>query len=207
MAAALSGATPAQLQHWRRDSATGAVLVPEISESKRILYSFRDVIALRTCVFLRQDVSLQKIRKAIGTLRDFGQREHLSQYRLVAVGDSIALLDEKEAIDLVRNPGQLIVTLGEVVDRFAAKQGTVIPALFEPRERLSVDPETRGGIPVVAGTRIPYNVVADLVRDGVKPERVKDYYPAVTPEAALDAAEFADYVDTYKPVRGAVAAS
>ncbi len=199
MAAALSGATRRQLSHWRRDAGAGAVLVPEISvESPRVLYSFRDLLALRVCVFLRQDVSLQKIRKAINNLRDLGESAHLSQYTIVSDGDTVLLVEGGEATDLVRKPGQrVLVVLRDVFEPFAVREGVVVPRLFRPRERLEVDPQTRGGVPVVSGTRVPYDLVAGLVRDGVAPENIKDYYPAVSAEAARDAADFALYMDSY----------
>jgi uncharacterized protein (DUF433 family) len=199
MAAALSGATRRQLSHWRRDAGSGALLIPEISaEPPRVLYSFRDLVALRSCVFLRQKVSLQKIRKAISNLRDLGEREHLSQYTLVSDGDTIVLLEGDEATDLVRKPGQrVLAVLSDVFEPFAVREGVVVPRLFRPRQRLEVDPGTRSGVPVVSGTRVPYDVVAGLVRDGVPPEKIKEYYPAVSAEAARDAADFALYVDSY----------
>jgi DNA-binding transcriptional MerR regulator len=89
LTASLSGATIRQLAHWRNPaSSRGAILVPEVSHIRPILYSFRDVVALRTCVRLRQETSLQKIRLALNTLReDLGEREHLSSYVLVAEND------------------------------------------------------------------------------------------------------------------------
>ncbi len=46
------------------------LLVPELRQAGRpLLYSFRDVIALRTFVYLRGEHSLQKVRKAVSTLR------------------------------------------------------------------------------------------------------------------------------------------
>lgn len=147
MAAALSGATRRQLSHWRRDTGSGALLVPEISaEPPRVLYSFRDLLALRSCVFLRQNVSLQKIRKAISNLRDLGEREHLSQYTLVSDGDTIVLVDGEDATDLVRKPGQrVLAVLSDVFEPFAVREGVVVPGLFRPRQRLEVDPAMRGG--------------------------------------------------------------
>lgn len=76
MAAALSGASPRQLGTWRRGPRP--LLVPEVSTNP-ILYSFRDLVALRTFTYLRETVSLQKIRKALGTLRDLGELDHLSR--------------------------------------------------------------------------------------------------------------------------------
>jgi uncharacterized protein (DUF433 family)/DNA-binding transcriptional MerR regulator len=200
MAAALSGATINQLRHWR-DPRTGPLLEPEISTAPRIFYSFRDLLALRTFVHLRRHSSLQKIRAAIGNLRDLGAAEHLASYRLESdrAGNIQLVASEEEAVDLGRRPGQrqLLVVMGDVIEPFPVRPGVVVPHLFRPRPHLSVDPETQGGIPVITGTRVPYDAVASLMRDDVPPEKIPDYYPAVSAEAARDALDFALYVDSY----------
>lgn len=76
-----------------------------------------------------------------------------------------------------------------------------IPDLLRPREHVTVDPAVRGGIPVIKGTRIPYDEVAALLRDGVPAEQISDYYPSVSAPAARDAADFAAYVNSYEPSR------
>ncbi|MDH2429164.1 DUF433 domain-containing protein [Sphaerisporangium sp. TRM90804] len=203
LAAALSGATLRQLAHWRKASSSrGAVLVPEVSVVRPVLYSFRDVVALRTCVRLRNDASLQKIRRALDTLRgDLREREHLSAYRLVADGSSIYLVEPDQATDLVTRKANVVIH--EMIDvlRPFYRDGRHIPDLLQPREHVSVDPAVRGGVPVIEGTRVPYDEVAALLRDGVPAERVSDYYPNVTASAAMDAADFAAYVDSYDPSR------
>jgi uncharacterized protein (DUF433 family)/DNA-binding transcriptional MerR regulator len=191
--AALTGATLGQLTYWRK---TG-LLVPELSEARPLLYSFRDLIALRTAVYLRTDRSLQAIRKALHTLQNIGESAHLSSYRLVSQGrKSIALVRDDGAVDLVEKPGQslTVVKLGDLFQSFPLDD-VEVPNLLHPRRRISVDPQVRGGHPVVAGTRVPFELVASLVRDGVPPEKVADFYPSVTAAAARDAADFADYVD------------
>jgi uncharacterized protein (DUF433 family) len=198
MAAALSGASLSQLSHWRKRS--NPVLVPEISADPP-LYSYRDLVALRTFVYLRRRkrVSLQKIRTALNTLRDLGEIEHLSQYRLVADGKSIVLVhpDDREPVDLVLRPGQqVLVMIGDVLRSFAA-DGFEVPDLRRPREQISVDPQVRGGRPVVSGTRVDFELVAGLVRDGISPDEVHHYYPGVTAQAAADAADFAGDVDRF----------
>jgi uncharacterized protein (DUF433 family) len=202
MAAALSGATVRQLAHWRNKAASGgAILVPETSEHP-ILYSFRDVVALRTCVKLRQYSSLQKIRKALSELRfGLGETQHLSSYRLVADGSSIYLVGPEQAVDLVARRGNVVIyQFVEVIAPFY-HEGRRIPALFNPREHLVVDPGVRGGEPVIAGTRIPAYDVAALVRDGVEPARVSEFYPGVSAIAAEEAQDFAAYVDSYESPR------
>ena len=149
LAAALSGATVRQLAYWRRPGPDGQpVLIPEYSASRPIDYSFRDVVALRTCVRLRQ-------------------RGNLVIHQFV-----------------------------EVLQPFYV-QGRQIPALLEPREHVQVDPGVRGGEPVISGTRIPYDEVAALLRDGLAADDIGEFFPEVSPAAARDALDFASYVDSY----------
>ena len=193
VAAALSGVTTRQLAYWR----TTRVLVPEVSGSKPILYSFRDLVALRTFAYLREQRSLQSIRRALRTLADMGEIDHLSSYRLELQGKkSIALVKEDSGVDLVERPGQTltVVKLGDILKAFPL--GDIeVPALARPRRNLSVDPAARGGHPVVLGTRVPFELVAGLVRDGVAPEDVSEFYPSVDAAAARDAVDFAQYVE------------
>ena len=147
-----------QLQYWRSDRGDrGPVLVPEHRDGRTWLYSFRDVVALRTVVYLRQYKSLQKIRRALETLGDVAERAPLSEFR----------------------------------DR----DGRLVRPLYEPFPHIRVSPAVRGGYPVIKDTRVPYDNVATLVRDGVAPRSVRGIYPAVSAAAARDAAAFADYVD------------
>ncbi|MGW3495845.1 DUF433 domain-containing protein [Streptomyces sp. NPDC001020] len=198
MAAALSGATVGQLRTWRQDRGNGPILQPELA-ARPALYSFRDVLALRAFAHLRQDVSLQKIRVALATLKKIGEVEHLSSYSLVAEGDSIVLAGHDDhGTDLVKRPGQrVIATMANILQEFAPRAGVVVPHLLQPKQHVTVDPETQGGQPVITGTRIPFDTVAELIEDGIPPEGIADYYPGVTADAARDAASFALYVDSY----------
>lgn len=197
LAATLSGASLRQLQYWREQK----VFVPELERSKgRVFYSFRDVMALRTFVYLREAQSLRKIRKAIGTLKDLGNLDHLSRYALVSDGDRIVLSEsEDSAIDLTKQPGHgVMVYMRDVFDPFTNLQGAKIVDLRRPTDQVSVDPELLGGYPVIAGTRIQFDLVASLVSDGVPPEEVKNFYPSVDAKAALDAAELAQLATEYR---------
>jgi len=196
MTAALSGATVRQLGYWRKPGRRGSLFVPEISMQPLVLYSFRDIVALRSFVYLRRTHSLQAIRTAVDTLRELGEPEHLSAYKLVSTGDSIVLVQDDELTELVGRPGhRIIATLLEILEPFSARKGVVVPDLFNPRTNLEVDPDIRGGVPVIAGTRVPYDIVAGLVNDGLTPEQIRELYPSVSDAAALDAADFGRYVD------------
>jgi uncharacterized protein (DUF433 family)/DNA-binding transcriptional MerR regulator len=201
MTAALTGATVSQLRHWRSPG-TGPLLVPEIQSTPRALYSFLDVLALRSCVRLRRHASLQRIRSAVATLRDLGDREHLASYTLVSDAAGNIQLVSHEAVDLSKHPGQLqlfAIDIADVLESFAPRPGVLVPDLFQPRENVVVDPETQGGFPVITGTRVPYDLVASLVAEGMPPEGINEYYPAVSAAAARDATDFALYVDSFGP--------
>lgn len=202
VAAALSGATLRQLSYWRSRRSAEPLLAPELHKPRsRVSYSFQDVVALRTFVYLRaQEVPLQRVRKAVHNLRDMGEAKHLSTYRLLADGrDVVWRVSAGMAVDLTRRPGQHVIA--EMVDILSAFRGTdgreVLP-LYRPKPGVAVDPEVRGGYPVIEGTRVPYDAVASLLEDGLAAEGVSDFYPAVTADAARGALRFARYVDGYR---------
>jgi len=162
-----------------------------------LLYSFRDVIALRTVAYLRDDLSLQRIRRAVNSLRELGESGHLSEYRLVVSGNSVTwVTGAEEGIDLVGRPGQrVLASMVDILGEFENQRGVVVPAFFNPRPLIAVDRATLGGYPVVAGTRVPFDLVAELVRDGISPDDLHNYYPGVSPEAARQALDYWSYVE------------
>jgi uncharacterized protein (DUF433 family) len=140
------------------------------------------------------------VRKAVHNLRQLGETDHLSSYKLVAVGkDVVWRVSDEVAMDLTRSPGNYIIA--EMVDILASFQGAndrqVVP-LRRPKPGIEVDPDVRGGYPVIEGTRVPYDVVSSLVQDGIAPEDIVSYYPSVSPYAARGARDFAIYVDEYR---------
>ena len=199
MTAALTGATIRQLRHWRNTR----LLEPEYSTGTRVFYSYRDIVALRTFVYLRETHSLQKIRKAITGLRSLGQPGHLSRYRLVSQGSTIVLTEDAEDVDLLNKPGQTLARFDDIARPFDTRDGVRIRDLAQPTAHISIDPETQGGHPVIAGTRVPFEAVASLVADGVPAEDIKLFYPTVTTAAARSAVEFADYVSGFDQVAAA----
>lgn len=191
LASKMSGATIGQLQYWR----ASGVLKPEIeSLTPPLLYSFRDIVALRTVAWLRSDHSLQAVRKALATLPELDLAEHPSKYKLVKLGKSIGVVvaEGNQAIDLVKEPGQSTVgTLENVFAQFEARNHTRVDPLLHPREGVEVNPAKLGGWPTISGTRVPFDVVATLIGDGsVAPKEVAHYYPGVSESAARDALDY-----------------
>jgi uncharacterized protein (DUF433 family)/DNA-binding transcriptional MerR regulator len=199
VAAALSGASLRQLSYWRSSrSEEGPLLRPEFYKPRaRVAYSFQDVLALRTFVYLRtRDVPLQRVRKAIKSLRDLGQTEHLSSYSLLAVGrDVVWRISSDEAVALTGQPKNFVIAqMVDILAAFPGMRGRQVVPLYEPEPGVRVDPEVRGGYPVIDGTRIPYDLVAGLLADGMSESEATAFYPSVSPEAARGALAFARYV-------------
>jgi len=120
VAAALSGASTGQLAYWRSSRTSEPLLKPHYYEPRsRVSYSLRNVVALRTFVYLRsRDIPLQRIRKAVASLRKLGHDAHLSEYSLVATGqDVVWRISADDAVDLTGSPGHGL--LAHMVEIFA----------------------------------------------------------------------------------------
>jgi uncharacterized protein (DUF433 family)/DNA-binding transcriptional MerR regulator len=202
IAAALSGATLRQLSYWRSARTSEPLLAPEFHKPySRVSYSFRDVVALRTFVYLRaEDVSLQRVRKAVKSLRAMGETEHLSRYSLIAAGRDVHWkISDAEAVDLTGIPGQgVLAQMVDILGPFKSMQHRDVVPLYQPKPGIQVDPEIRGGYPVIEGTRVPFDLVAGLLEDGMSPRDVEAFYPSVDAAAARGALDFARYVDSYR---------
>lgn len=201
LASVLSGASLYQLAGWRR---ANHLLVPEVSATRPVLYSFRDLVALRTFVRLRADVPLQRIRKALRGLEALDLTDHPSRYQLHSDGDGVFLVEVDEedvprTTDLVRMPGQgVLLTLEDAFAPFTNLQRRPVVDFRRPRANLRVREQRIGGWPTIKGTRVPYDTVANLVEGGVSPEDVARFYPSVSVDDALDAVSFSDEVSGTK---------
>jgi uncharacterized protein (DUF433 family) len=196
----LTGATIGQLSYWRKNTSSAEpLLVPEGKRDGRYLYLWADVVALRSIVYLRQEKSLPKIRRAVATLRSLEASEwtHLSNYRLISTKATIVVqTPDGELLDLERAPGTVLheALMSDVLAPFETRNGRLVPALERPRPRISVDPEVLGGYPVIFGSRVPFDVVAELAADKLEPAEIAAIYPSVEPEAIADATAFAKQV-------------
>ena len=187
---ALTGVTKHQLTNWRR---TG-LLIPEVSTERPPLYSFRDLVALRTVAKLRATVSLQRVRKAFGNLAEFDLTEHLSEYRFAVHGKTIVVWTDDGFMDLVQEPGQYeLYSLDTIYRPFVNMRGDQVVDFERPRPHLEVNARKLGGWPTIEGSRVPFDTVADAMTGdtAIRAEDLRRFYPGVTPVAAHDALDFA----------------
>ncbi len=200
IASVLTGATRAQLAYWRKNTPSApALLVPEGKRSGRYLYSWADIVALRSIVYLRSEKSLPRIRRAVATLRQLEADEwhHLAQYTLIGTRKSILVRTPKgHLLDVGEQPGTVLseVLMRDVLEPFETRTGQLVPDLKRPRPHITVDPRVLGGYPVLAGTRVPYDAVAALANDSLEAAEISAIYPSVGHEGIQDATDFAKQV-------------
>jgi len=185
----LTGVTPYQLRSWSRSG----LLVPEIRAKRPPIYSFRDLVALRSIAFLRAETSLQKIHKAFDNLNVLDMVEHPSEYSFGTDGKTIFVQGpDDEAIDLVRSLGaRTLFTFEEMNEAFINFRKQEVPSFTAPAPHICVNPARIGGWPAIEGTRIGYDVIADLAgAQDPDVEYVIEYYPGPTTSAVESAIEF-----------------
>jgi DNA-binding transcriptional MerR regulator len=118
----LTGVPYKRLDSW----ANSGFLMPSIAEAygtgSRRLYSFQDLVALRTAKILRDaGISLQGLRRVMQFLRDaHGVEQPLVQTRLIVAGDDVLMVQsDGDLMSVLHHPGQhvlrVVVDLGRLV--------------------------------------------------------------------------------------------
>jgi uncharacterized protein (DUF433 family) len=195
-AAALSGVPKSTLHYWARQ----AYLVPSVSAERVKLWSFADLMALRTIYWLRQPKSaegreiprskMRVIKHAIARLRELdldlfeGARPNVS---ITLEGDVV--LDRVgaalEALD-----GQLVER--EVIDvlaPFATLEGARGPDLSMPRPQLRIVPRKLSGAPHVVDTRVETQAIQALAMRGYSVAKIAQLYPFLGEQEIMQSIE------------------
>lgn len=129
---ALTGVPYKRLDSW----ANSGFLSPSIADAdgtgSRRLYSFHDLVTLRTAKVLRDaGLSLQGLRKVVQFLRDtHGIAQPLAHTRLVVAEDDVVIVEtEGDLMRVLRSPGRHVLRV--VVDL-----GRLVQALCEEVDKL-----------------------------------------------------------------------
>jgi uncharacterized protein (DUF433 family) len=195
-AAALSGVPKSTVHYWARQD----ILVPSVSAERVKLWSYGDLMALRTIYWLRQTkhdesgrevprTAMKAIRRA---LREIAALEldlwSEDDAPLVAVDRSGGIVIQHHG-EAQRPGGQSILGAGmlDLIAPFTSREGLRGPDLSAPRPRLRIVPGKLGGSPHVLHTRLESQALGALAESGLAQAKIYRLYPDVEPAAIEDA--------------------
>lgn len=207
-AAALSGVPKATIYYWARNE----ILVPSVSPRRVRLWSYSDLLGLRTIAWLRATktspdgfevpaTTMKFVRRALRELRDL-ELDLWTEETTPNVG-----VDRKG--EIVLDPGgharhldgqQLLdADMLDVLRPFELGTSRAGPDLVAPRPRLRIVPGKLAGAPHVYRTRIETEALAALRWRGLDPVKIVDLYPV------LERADVDDALDLEQQLQPALA--
>lgn len=198
-ASALSGVPKSTVHYWARNE----ILVPSVSASKVKVWSYTDLMALRTIYWLRRrkigeegwDIpasTMPAIRRALGLLADLDL-----ELWTVESGPSVLVDGNGELFVNVPGTGPETADGGlrpldtDAFDLIAPLQTRTLnaPDLHAPRPTLRILPGKLSGAPHIANTRIETLAISALAERGFDTARIEKLYPRTPPMALVEAVD------------------
>lgn len=189
----LTGLSTRQVRYWDDTEFFSPTLVD--GYRKRAfgrLYSFRDVVGLRTIAILRKKVPLQELRRVGEWLRQHHQTPW-SSLRLALAGRKVVFFDPLTGAPIeARGKGQIVFNVG--LEPIANEMRQAAERLRE-REPGEIGQIVRNRYVVhnawtVAGTRIPAQAIWNFHKAGYDTAAILKEYPRLTAEDVKAAIEF-----------------
>jgi uncharacterized protein (DUF433 family) len=196
-AAALSGVPWSTVHYWSREG----ILVPSISPMKVKLWSYTDLMGLRTIYWLRKKklgtdgwdippTTMKAVRRALRMLRELDlelwTEDGNPTVRVDPGGQIFIMTDvgpESPAGEWLLDPDMfdLIAPFETPVSR--------APNLAKPRPHLRIVPGKLSGSPHLAHTRIETLAIAALADRGFDSAKIERLYPIARPVALAEAVD------------------
>lgn len=195
-AAALSGVPKSTVHYWARRE----ILVPSVSAVRVKLWSYSDLMGLRTIYWLRQpkqasdgwDVprtTMPAVRRALGTLRELDLSmwtEEGSPRVAVDRTGRVWLRTEDKGVQTSAGARPLNEEWLDLIEPFTTREAEG-PNLQAPRPNLRIVPGKLSGSPHIVKTRIETLAIVALADRGLDQERIHSLYPIVAPVAIVEA--------------------
>jgi uncharacterized protein (DUF433 family) len=187
----VTGISKRKLDYWLQTEVLWADIDAARGRGRVRLYSFQNLVEIRTAIWLRDMVSLQLLRKVVAKLREVLALGH----PLAEVSFGVILTDRRrepyhvvvQGADGVWEhweSGQRIMEISLPIHSFVAeltdaaerdRLGRRRPGKVERRRGVM------GSTPVLAGTRVPTRAIWSLYRSGYDVDRILANYPGLTP--------------------------
>jgi uncharacterized protein (DUF433 family) len=181
----LTGLSHRQLSYW---DDTGFFSPQFAFESRRSpfsrVYSFRDVVGLRTIAILRKDhhISLQELRKVAKELSEYHERPW-SELTLYVLGRKVYFQEpDSELVRAVlgRQYALTLLHVKSIIDDLTVKANKLKQRLQDQLGRVERHRYVVHNAWVVAGTRIPTRAIWRFHEAGYQHDQIMREYPALT---------------------------
>lgn len=184
-AARISKVPRSTVDYWARTE----LIVPSQRAERPRLYSFEDLRDLVVAKKLRdQGAGVRDQRAALEYVREEHDIDRLAKANFaVYEGQLVHLPPGEDQPVAPHRKGQYLIRMQEVFHVLGVEDAQL--KRLHPAARISIDPEVRGGTPVITGTRIPVALVAELVAEDVPRDEILALYPSLEQDdidAAVD---------------------
>ncbi|HET7646979.1 MAG TPA: hypothetical protein VFK17_00320 [Gaiellaceae bacterium] len=194
-ASALSGVPRSTVHYWARHE----ILVPSISAERVKLWSYADLMGLRTIYWLRQtktskqghDVprtSMAAVRRALKALREVDLELWTEEHGPSVAVDRSGHLFFTPNGDVTTAGGQHVLSADwlDLIAPFQTDQSRG-PDLYAPRPNLRIIPGKLAGSPHIVKTRIETIALAALEARGLGEDKIIALYPAAPRSGVIEA--------------------
>ncbi len=177
----LTGLSARRLQYWDETDFIRPSVAARQGRGWPRLYSFQDLVQLRVAAQLRDQLSLQALRRLKAAL-DIGAPFAAVRF-LVTSSNEVAYVGPTGQAEAAKTPGQIVMTIDVPLREIRTDLETRVGRLRK-RHGVGKVAATRGILASserIAGTRIPAKAVERLLAAGWSDARILGEYPDLRP--------------------------
>jgi len=195
-AAALSGVPKSTVHHWAREN----ILVPSVSAVRVKLWSYADLMGLRTIYWLRQPkrvaggseiprTTMPAVRRALDALQelDLTLWTERGAPRVAVDRAGRVWLRTVDSVETSSGVRALDGDWLDLIEPFSTYEATEGPDLQAPRPSLRIVPGKLSGSPHIVDTRVETIAIAALADRNIDSEQIHALYSFVPPRAIDEA--------------------
>lgn len=189
----LTGLSTQQLRYWAETDFFQLSYLNLPGKPYGRIYSFRDVVGLRTLALLRNihHVPLQELRK-VGRWLEENYEAPWSELRFYVSGRNVYFRDPERVIRQGANPQQAVMPI-EIKDVAAVAEKEARQLTRRTRSEIGKVVQhryTAHNAPVIAGTRIRTETIWQFHNAGYRDDQILREYPRLTPDDICAAIEY-----------------
>lgn len=188
----LTGLSTRQLRYWDETDFFSPTLVHGVRRAYSRIYTFRDVVGLRTIATLRDRVPLQELRR-VGEWLHAHYETPWSSLRFALNGRKVAFIDPATGVGVEAQDGKQTV-LAIALEPIANEMQKAAARLRERGTR-QLGQIVRNRYIVhnawtLAGTRVTTEAIWNFHKAGYKPNQIIEEYPRLTKKDIREAIRF-----------------